>query len=89
MAVKLGEKTVMATSVYPKEGNPLWEQYSTRAVAHTLKSYSSRTFDYPYPKAVSVNAQDQGMEYPMICWNFGRPDENGVVSDRVKYGCWV
>jgi Peptidase family M1 domain len=86
MAVKLGGKTVMATSVYPKEGNPLWEQFSTRAVAHTLKSYSSHTFDYPYPKAVSVNAQDQGMEYPMICWNFGRPDEKGVVSDDVKYG---
>ncbi len=86
MAVKLGGKTVMATSVYPKEGNPLWEQYSTRAVAHTLKSYSSRTFDFPYPKAVSVNAQDQGMEYPMICWNFGRPEEDGTYSDKVKYG---
>lgn len=86
MAVKLGAKTVMATSVYPKEGNPLWEKFSTRAVAHTLKSYSSHTFDYPYPKAVSVNAQDQGMEYPMICWNYGRPDENGQYSDEVKYG---
>ena len=86
MAVKLGEKTVMATSLYPKEGNPLWEQFSTRAVAHTLKSYSSHTFDYPYPKAVSVNAQDQGMEYPMICWNFGRPDADGKYSDDVKYG---
>ncbi len=86
MAVKLGEKTVMAVSLYPKEGNPLWEKYSTRAVAHTLKSYSSYTFDYPYPKAVSVNAQDQGMEYPMICWNFGRPDESGNYTDRVKYG---
>ena len=86
MAVKLGEKTVMAVSVYPKEGNPLWEKYSTRAVAHTLKSYSSYTFDYPYPKAVSVNAQDQGMEYPMICWNFGRPEPDGTYSDRVKYG---
>jgi Peptidase family M1 domain len=86
MAVKLGEKTVMAVSLYPKEGNPLWEQYSTRAVAHTLKSYSNYTFDYPYPKAVSVNAQDQGMEYPMICWNFGRPDESGKYTDRVKYG---
>jgi hypothetical protein len=86
MAVKLGGKTVMATSLYPKEGNPLWEQYSTRAVAHTLKSYSSHTFDYPYPKAVSVNAQDQGMEYPMICWNFGRPEEDGTYSDRIKYG---
>ena len=86
MAVKLGDRTVMAESLYPKEGNPLWEQYSTRAVAHTLKSYSSYTFDYPYPKAVSVNAEDQGMEYPMICWNFGRPDEKGVTSDQTKYG---
>lgn len=86
MAVKLGIKTVMATSIYPKEGNPLWEKFSTRAVAHTLKSYSSHTFDYPYPKAVSVNAQDQGMEYPMICWNYGRPDEKGQYSDEVKYG---
>jgi hypothetical protein len=86
MAVKLNGKTVMATSVYPKEGNPLWEQFSTRAVSHTLKSYSKYTFDYPYPKAVSVNAQDQGMEYPMICWNFGRPDADGKYSDDVKYG---
>jgi hypothetical protein len=86
MAVKLGEKTVMAVSLYPKEGNPLWEQYSTRAVAFTLKSYSSHTFDFPYPKAVSVNAQDQGMEYPMICWNFGRPEENGSFTDKTKFG---
>ncbi|ANO49285.1 putative Zn-dependent aminopeptidase [Flavobacterium columnare] len=86
MAVQLGDKKVMATSIYPKEGNPLWEQYSTKIVAHTLKSYSAKTFDYPYPKAVSVNAQDQGMEYPMICWNFGRPDEKGNYSDHLKYG---
>ncbi len=86
MAVKFASKTVMAVSLYPKEGNPLWEQYSTRAVAHTLKSYSSYTFDFPYPKAVSVNAQDQGMEYPMICWNFGRPEADGTYSDDVKYG---
>jgi len=86
MAVKLGDKDVMAISLYPKEGNPLWEQYSTQIVAHTLKSYSAKTFDYPYPKAISVNAQDQGMEYPMICWNYGRPDVNGKYSDRVKYG---
>lgn len=86
MAVKLGGKNVMAVSVYPKEGNPLWEEYSTRAVAHTLKSYSSYTFDYPYPKAVSVHANDQGMEYPMICWNFGRPDPDGKYTDRLKYG---
>jgi hypothetical protein len=86
MAVQLASKTVMATSVYPKEANPLWGETSTRTVAHTLKSYSSHTFDYPYPKAVSVSAEDQGMEYPMICWNYGRPDENGVTSEQVKNG---
>lgn len=86
MAVKTGNTTAMAISLYPKEGNPLWEEYSTRMVAHTLKSYSSYTFDYPYPKAISINARDQGMEYPMICWNFGRPDENGKYTDQTKYG---
>jgi hypothetical protein len=86
MAVKLATRNTMAISLYPKEGNPLWEQFSTRLVAHTLKSYSSHTFDYPYPKAISINAEDQGMEYPMICWNWGRPDSDGKYSDRVKNG---
>lgn len=86
MAVQLETTKPMAISLYPKEANPLWGEYSTRAVAHTLKTYSHYTFDYPYPKAVSVSAQDQGMEYPMICWNFGRPDKDGKYTDRVKYG---
>ncbi|MFD1016284.1 M1 family metallopeptidase [Winogradskyella rapida] len=86
MAVKLGDKDVMAVSLYSKEGNPLWEQWSTKAVASTLKTYSRMTFDYPYHKAISVHARQQGMEYPMICWNYGRPDKDGSYSDRVKYG---
>lgn len=86
MAVKLGGKNVMAISLYPKESNPLWGDTSTKIVAHTLKTYSKYTFDYPYPKAISISAEDQGMEYPMICWNYGRPDEKGFVSDRIKYG---
>jgi hypothetical protein len=86
MAVQLSGKVVMAESVYPKEANPLWGETSTMTVAHTLKSYSSHTFDYPYPKAVSVSAEDQGMEYPMICWNYGRPDENGKTSEQMKNG---
>ena len=86
MAVQLSTRTSMAISLYPKEGNPLWEQYSTRMVAHTLRSYSKHTFDYPYPKAISINAEDQGMEYPMICWNFGRPEADGTYSDRLKNG---
>lgn len=86
MAVKIGGKDVMAVSLYPKEGNPLWEDLSTKAVASTLKSYSAHTFDYPYHKAISVHAKNQGMEYPMICWNYGRPNEDGSYSDRVKFG---
>ena len=86
MAVKIGDKDVMAVSLYPKEGNPLWEEWSTKAVASTLKTYSRMTFDYPYHKAISVHAKNQGMEYPMICWNYGRPDADGNYSDRVKYG---
>ncbi|MCU0349804.1 MAG: M1 family metallopeptidase [Flavobacterium sp.] len=86
MAVQLETTKPMAISLYPKEGNPLWGEYSTRAVAHTLKTYSHYTFDYPYPKAVSISAEDQGMEYPMICWNYGRPDKDGKYSDRIKYG---
>ena len=85
MAVKIGGKNIIASSLYPKEGNPLWEKYSTRVVAHTLKVYSKYTFDYPYPKAVSVHSKNQGMEYPMICWNYGRPNEDGSYSDRTKY----
>ncbi|WP_109434702.1 MULTISPECIES: M1 family metallopeptidase [Aquimarina] len=86
MAVKIGGKDIMAVSMYPKEGNPLWEEWSTKVVASTLKSYSRMTFDYPYHKAISVHAKNQGMEYPMICWNYGRPDKNGNYSDRTKYG---
>ncbi|PCI31511.1 MAG: aminopeptidase [Flavobacteriaceae bacterium] len=86
MAVQLDSKKVMAYSLYPKEGNPLWEEHSSQVIANTLKEYSKFTFDYPYPKAISVNADRQGMEYPMICWNYGRPKENGAVSDRLKKG---
>jgi len=86
MAVDVNGKTVMAMSYYPKEGNPLWGQYSTRAVAHTLRTYSKYTFDYPYPKAISINAKQQGMEYPMICWNYGRPEADGTYPEWIKYG---
>ncbi len=86
MAVKFGGRTVMAVSYYPKEGNPLWERYSTRVVAHTLKVYSKYTFDYPYHKAISVHTDRIGMEYPMICFNGGRPEADGTYSKRTKYG---
>jgi hypothetical protein len=61
MAVKVGDKTPLAMSYYPKEGNPLWEKYSTKVVAHTVSSYSNHTVDYPYPVAISVNSKIIGM----------------------------
>jgi len=86
MAVNINGKTVMALSMYPKEGNPLWEEHSTRVVANTLEEYSKLTFDYPYSKAISVHARGQGMEYPMICFNYGRPNPDGTYSERTKRG---
>ena len=86
MAVDINSKTVMAYSLYPKEGNPLWEEFSTKVVAHTLKTYSKFTFDYPYHKAISVHSKRQGMEYPQICWNYGRPNKDGTYSKRVRDG---
>ena len=85
-AVDISGKTTMAMSYYPKEGNPLWEQYSTRVVAHTLKVYSKFTIDYPYHKAISVHTKWIGMEYPMICFNGGRPEADGTYSEGTKYG---
>ncbi len=84
--VNVNGKKPLAMSYYPKEGNPLWEKESTKAVAHTLRTYSRMTIDYPYPVAISVHAASIGMEYPMICFNFGRPAEDGTYSDRKKWG---
>ena len=86
MAVKVGKKSPLAMSYYPKEGNPLWEQYSTKAVAQTLKTYSDFTIDYPYPVAISVHTKWIGMEYPMICFNGGRPEPDGTYTERTKIG---
>ena len=84
----VGGKDVLCMSYYPKEGNPLWERYSTKLVAHTVQTYSKYTIDYPYPVAISVHSKSIGMEYPMICFNGGRPEADGTYSERTKYGMW-
>lgn len=78
-------KKIMCMSYYGKEAYPLYHKYSTNVVAHTLKIYSSHTIPYPYPVAQSVEAAN-GMEYPMICFNYGRADRNGNYSDAIKWG---
>ncbi|WBM76163.1 M1 family metallopeptidase [Saprospira grandis] len=84
--VQFGDRNVLAISYYPKECMGLWDKYSTRAVVHTLKTYSKYTFDYPYPVAISSHTNFTGMEYPMICFNYGRPRPDGTYSERLKYG---
>ena len=76
---------VMAMSVYPKEGMPLWDKYSTHAIAHTIQTYSRYTFAYPYPVAWSVNGPIGGMEYPMISFNGPRPLKDGTYPEKTKY----
>ena len=82
---------VLAMSYYPKEGNPLWGQYSTQSIIHTINEYNKYSFDYPYPVAISVNGPVGGMEYPMISFNGPRPTKDKktgelTYSKRTKYG---
>ncbi len=76
---------VMAMSLYPKEAYNLYRKFSTKAVAHTIKTYSEFTIPYPYPVAQSIEASN-GMEYPMICFNFGRTEKDGTYSEAIKNG---
>ena len=86
MEITQSGKPVLCMSYYPKEGNPLWGKYSTEVVAHTIKTYSKFTIPYAYPVAISVHGPVGGMEYPMICFNGGRPEKDGTYSADRKYG---
>ena len=85
MPVNVEGKKIMAMSYYPKEAYNLYNKYSTKVVAHTVKTYSKHTIPYPYPVAISVEASS-GMEYPMICFNYGRTEADGTYSEAIKYG---
>lgn len=85
MGIKQGDKTVMCMSYYPKESYALYNKYSTKVVAHTIRTYSKYTINYPYPTAISVEAAN-GMEYPMICFNYGRTESDGTYTEKTKYG---
>ncbi len=88
---KTGTSSGLAMSFYPKEANPLWGQYSTQAIIHTIEQYNKFSLDYPYPIAQSVNGPQGGMEYPMLSFNGGRPTKDkktgeSTYSKRTKYG---
>jgi len=85
MPVTIEGKKIMCMSYYAKEAYGLYRPFSTKAVAHTIKTYSKFTIPYPYPVAQSVEASN-GMEYPMICFNFGRTEKDGTYSEGTKNG---
>ncbi|MDB5249032.1 MAG: aminopeptidase [Segetibacter sp.] len=85
MAANIEGKKVMCMSYYGKEAYPLYRKYSTKIVAHTLRSYSKHTIPYPYPVAISVEAAI-GMEYPMLAMNYGRAEKDGTYSEATKNG---
>ncbi len=76
---------VMAMSLYPKEAYNLYRKFSTKVIAHTILTYSEYSIPYPYPVAQSIEAAN-GMEYPMICFNYGRTEKDGTYSEGIKNG---
>lgn len=85
-------RVVMAMSFYPNEATPLWEKYSTRAIAHALRVIPELMFDYPYPTAQSVDSPLGGVEFPMISFSSARADTDagriallGVVFHEVAH----
>jgi len=85
MPIKVENKKIMCMSFYPKEAYNLYRKYSTKVVAHTIKTYSKYTIPYSYPVAQSIEAAN-GMEYPMICFNFGRTEKDGTYTEGSKNG---
>jgi len=85
MATDVEGKKVMSMSAYAKEAYGLYRKFSTKAVAHTIKTYSKFSIPYPYPVAQSIEAAN-GMEYPMICFNYGRTEKDGSYTEATKNG---
>ncbi len=85
MPAYIDGKRVMCMSGYGKEAYGLYRKFSTKVVAHTIKSYSKFSIPYPYPVAQSIEAAN-GMEYPMICFNYGRTNADGTYSEATKNG---
>ena len=85
LATNVEGKKVMSMSAYGKEAYALYRKFSSKAVAHTIKTYSKFSIPYPYPVAQSIEASN-GMEYPMICFNYGRTEKDGTYTEATKNG---
>lgn len=79
---ELGQN-VLCMSLYGKEAYPIYNKFSTKAIVHTLRVYDRYSIPYPYPVAISIEANNS-MEYPMISFNPGRAEEDGTYTERAK-----
>ncbi len=61
------------------------ERFLLKVHLSNIKTYSHFSIPYPYPVAQSVEAAN-GVEYPMICFNFGRTENDGTYSEGTKHG---
>src|SRR6266581_2196008 len=74
-----GWNGILMQSFYPPAADSVWRA-STRMVRHSIKHYSEKWFQYPYPTAINVAGPVGGMEYPMIVFCGHR------AGDRALFG---
>ena len=89
-----GRGTITYRNASPDPLTYLWLQLEPNFFSHNADSRTLvrpppdlTKFPYPYPVAISVNGPvGGGMEYPMICFNRPRPEDDGTYAKRTKYG---
>ncbi len=60
-----GWNGILMQSFYPVSSDSAWKE-STKMVRHTIKHYSEKWFQYPWPTAINIAGPVEGMEYPQI-----------------------
>jgi hypothetical protein len=84
-------KKSLAMSVYPVESasDSAWKR-STEFVKGAIEGYSSRWYPYPYPIAVNVAGNVNGMEYPGIvfCQAYARGEQLWEVTTHEFGHTW-
>src|SRR5213078_2821142 len=74
-----GWNGILMQSFYPPVADSIWRE-STRMVRHSIKHYSEKWFQYPYPTAINVNGPVGGMEYPMMVFCANRRSREGLFG---------
>jgi hypothetical protein len=74
-----GWNGILMQSFYPPVADSIWRE-STRMVRHSIKHYSEKWFQYPYPTATNVNGPVGGMEYPMMVFCANRRSREGLFG---------